>query len=88
MVRFLASPAPQIPWCRPPPECQPQDPGALMTNFEQYLILAMLVSIVIGIVSGALALYWVTTPTADQAEAMWQTIDDECRRMREAGIAD
>ena len=88
MVRCLASPAPQIPWCRPPPEYQPQDPGALMSSFEQYLILAMLVSIVIGIVSGGLALYWVTTPTADQAEAMWQTIEDECRRMREAGIAD
>ena len=88
MVRFLASPAPQIPWCWPPPEYQPQDPGALMSSFEQCLILAMLVSIVIGIVSGALALYWVTTPTADQAEAIWQTIEDECRRMREAGIAD
>ena len=23
----------------------------------------------------------------DQADAMWQTIEDECRRMREAGIA-
>ena len=59
-----------------------------MSNFEQYLILAMLVSIVIGIVSGALALYWVTAHTADQADAMWQTIEDECRRFREAGIAD
>ena len=24
----------------------------------------------------------------DQADAVWQTIEDECRRMREAGIAD
>lgn len=59
-----------------------------MSSFEQYLILAMLVSIVIGIVSGALALYWVTAHTADQADALWQTIEDECRRFREAGIAD
>lgn len=59
-----------------------------MSSFEQYLILAMLVSIVIGIVSGALALYWVTAHTADQADAMWQTIEAECRRFREAGIAD
>ena len=59
-----------------------------MSSFEQYLILAMLVSIVIGIVSGGLALYWIATPTAEQADAMWQTIEDECRRMREAGIAD
>ena len=59
-----------------------------MSSFEQYLILAMLIFIAIGIVSGAVAVYFVAAPTAEQAEAMWQTIEDECRRMREAGIAD
>ena len=26
--------------------------------------------------------------STDQVDAVWQTIEDECRRMREAGIAD
>lgn len=26
--------------------------------------------------------------STDQADAMWQAIEDECRRMREAGLAD
>lgn len=29
-----------------------------------------------------------TEQSTDQADAVWQTIEDECRRMREAGIAD
>ena len=90
MVRCLASPAPQIPWCRPPPEYQPQDPGALMSAFDQYMLLSLLITIA-AMVGVAIAVFlsaiWPTDHETDAAEAMWSTLETELRRMREADRA-
>lgn len=64
-----------------------------MGDFDQFLIISLFV-IIIGLV--AICGCWViwlivggqVEDQADQADAMWQAIEDECRRMREAGIAD
>ena len=64
-----------------------------MGDFDQFLIISLFV-LIIGLV--AICGIWVVwlivggqvDSEADQADAMWQAIEDECRRMREAGIAD
>ena len=64
-----------------------------MGDFDQFLIISLFV-IIIGLV--AICGIWVVwlivggrvEDQADQADAMWQAIEDECRRMREARIAD
>ena len=48
------------------------------------LAMAFCVGWVMWVVFGAPAVEQAT----DQADSMWQTIEDECRRMRGAGIAD
>ena len=61
-----------------------------MGDFDQFLIISLFV-IIIGLV--AICGIWVVwlivggqvEDQADQADAMWQAIEDECRRMREAG---
>ena len=64
-----------------------------MGDFDQFLIISLFV-LIIGLV--AICGGWIVwlivggqvEDQADQADAMWQAIEDECRRMREAGIAD
>ena len=64
-----------------------------MGDFDQFLIISLFV-IIIGLVASCGI--WVVLLIvggrveyqANQADAVWQTIEDECRRMREAGIAD
>ena len=64
-----------------------------MGDFDQFLIISLFV-IIIGLV--AICGIWVVwlivggqlDGEADQADSMWHAIEDECRRMREAGIAD
>jgi len=61
-----------------------------MGSFDQLLIISLFV-LIIGLV--AICGGWVVwlivggqvDGEADQADAMWQAIEDECRRMREAG---
>ena len=61
-----------------------------MGDFDQFLIISLFV-IIIGLV--AICGGWIVwlivggqvEDQADQADAMWQAIEDECRRMREAG---
>ena len=61
-----------------------------MGDFDQFLIISLFV-LIIGLV--AICGCWViwlivggqVEDQADQADAMWQAIEDECRRMREAG---
>ena len=61
-----------------------------MGDFDQFLIISLFV-IIIGLV--AICGIWVVwlivggqvDGEADQADAMWHAIEDECRRMREAG---
>ena len=64
-----------------------------MGDFDQFLIISLFV-LIIGLVAacGILVVWLViggpVDGEADQADSMWQAIEDECRRMREAGIAD
>ena len=64
-----------------------------MGGFDQFLIISLFV-IIIGLVAACgIWVVWLVVggqveDQADQADAMWQAIEDECRRMREAWIAD
>ena len=64
-----------------------------MGDFDQFLIISLFV-IIIGLVAiCGIRVVWLIVGgqvdgEVDQADAMWQTVEDECRRMREAGIAD
>lgn len=64
-----------------------------MGDFDQFLIISLFV-VIIGLVAACgIWVVWLVIggqveDQADQADAMWQAIEDECRRMREAGIAD
>ena len=64
-----------------------------MGDFDQFLIISLFVTI-IGLVAACwILVVWLVIGgqvdgEADQADAVWQTIEDECRRMREARIAD
>jgi hypothetical protein len=64
-----------------------------MGDFDQFLIISLFVIIIGLVASCGLWVVWLLVGgqvdrQADQADAMWQAIEDECRRMREAGIAD
>ena len=67
-----------------------------MTYLDQGLVLGVLMVLLLAM---AFCVGWVivelvmrlvfsdsdTEQSTDQADAVWQTIEDECRRMREAG---
>lgn len=64
-----------------------------MGDFDQFLIISLFVVIIGLVASCGIWVVWLIVggqveDQADQADAMWQAIEDECRRMREAGIAD
>ena len=65
-----------------------------MTYLDQVLLLGLFI---VFLLAAAFCVGWVmwvvfgapeVEQATDHADAMWQTIEDECRRMREAGIAD
>ena len=62
-----------------------------MTYLDQVLMLGLFI---VFLLAAAFCVGWVmwvvfgdsdTEQSTDQADAVWQTIEDECRRMREAG---
>ena len=65
-----------------------------MTYLDQVLMLGLFIVFLLAMAFCIGWVMWVVfgAPEAeqvtDQAESMWQTIEDECRRMREAGLAD
>ena len=64
-----------------------------MGDFDQFLIISLFVVIIGLVASCGIWVVWLVIGgqvdgEAEQADAMWQAIEDECRRMREAGIAD
>ena len=65
-----------------------------MTYLDQVLLLGLFIVFLLAMAFCVGWVMWVVfgapevEQATDQAESMWQTIEDECRRMREAGIAD
>ena len=64
-----------------------------MGDFDQFLIISLFVVIIGLVASCGIWVVWLIVggqveDQAEQADAMWQAIEDECRRMREAWIAD
>ena len=65
-----------------------------MTYLDQILLLWLFIVFLLAMAFCIGWVMWVVfgapevEQATDQAESMWQTIEDECRRMREAGIAD
>ena len=65
-----------------------------MTYLDQVLMLGLFIVFLLAMAFCVGWVMWVVfgapevEQATDQAESMWQTIEDECRRMREAGIAD
>ena len=65
-----------------------------MTYLDQVLLLGLFIVFLLAMAFCVGWVMWVVFGGAeveqatDQADAMWQTIEDECRRMRGAGIAD
>ena len=65
-----------------------------MTYLDQVLMLGLFIVFLLAMAFCVGWVMWVvfgdsdTEQSTDQADSMWQTIEDECRRMREAGLAD
>ena len=65
-----------------------------MTYLDQVLLLGLFIVFLLAMAFCVGWVMWVVfgdpevEQATDQADAVWQTIEDECRRMREAGIAD
>ena len=65
-----------------------------MTYLDQVLLLGLFIVFLLAMAFCIGWVMWVVfgapevEQATDQAESMWQAIEDECRRMREAGIAD
>ena len=65
-----------------------------MTYLDQVLMLGLFIVFLLAMAFCVGWVMWVVfgapevEQATDQADSMWQTIEDECRRMREAGIAD
>ena len=65
-----------------------------MTYLDQVLLLGLFIVFLLAMAFCVGWVMWVVfgapevEQATDQADAMWQAIEDECRRMREAGIAD
>ena len=65
-----------------------------MTYLDQILLLGLFIVFLLAMAFCVGWVMWVVfgapevEQATDQAESMWQTIEDECRRMREAGLAD
>ena len=65
-----------------------------MTYLDQVLLLWLFIVFLLAMAFCVGWVMWVVfgapevEQATDHADAMWQTIEDECRRMREAGIAD
>ena len=65
-----------------------------MTYLDQILMLGLFIVFLLAMAFCVGWVVWVVfgapevEQATDQADSMWQTIEDECRRMREAGIAD
>ena len=62
-----------------------------MTYLDQGLVLGVLMVLLLAMAFCVGWVMWVVfgdpevEQATDQADAVWQTIEDECRRMREAG---
>ena len=62
-----------------------------MTYLDQVLMLGLFIVFLLAMAFCVGWVMWVvfgdsdTEQSTDQADAVWQTIEDECRRMREAG---
>ena len=65
-----------------------------MTYLDQVLMLGLFIVFLLAMAFCVGWVMWVVfgapevEQATDQADSVWQTIEDECRRMREAGIAD
>ena len=65
-----------------------------MTYLDQVLLLWLFIVFLLAMAFCIGWVMWVVfgapevEQATDQADSMWQTIEDECRRMREAGLAD
>ena len=65
-----------------------------MTYLDQVLMLGLFIVFLLAMAFCVGWVMWVVfgapevEQATDQADAVWQTIEDECRRMREARIAD
>ena len=65
-----------------------------MTYLDQVLMLGLFIVFLLAMAFCVGWVMWVVfgapevEQATDQADAVWQTIEDECRRMRGAGIAD
>ena len=65
-----------------------------MTYLDQVLMLGLFIVFLLAMAFCVGWVMWVVLgapeveQATDQADAMWQAIEDECRRMREARIAD
>ena len=65
-----------------------------MTYLDQVLLLGLFIVFLLAMAFCVGWVMWVVfgapevEQATDQADAVWQTIEDECRRMREVGIAD
>ena len=65
-----------------------------MTYLDQVMMFGLFVVLMLAMAFCVGWVMWVVfgapevEQATDQADAVWQTIEDECRRMREAGIAD
>ena len=65
-----------------------------MTYLDQVLLLGLFIVFLLAMAFCIGWVMWVVfgapevEQATDQAESMWQTIEDECRRMLEVGIAD
>ena len=65
-----------------------------MTYLDQVLLLWLFIVFLLAMAFCVGWVMWVVfgapevEQATDQADAMWQAIEDECRRMREARIAD
>ena len=65
-----------------------------MTYLDQVLMLGLFIVFLLAMAFCVGWVMWVvfgdsdTEQSTDQADAVWQTIEDECRRFREAEIAD
>ena len=65
-----------------------------MTYLDQVLLLGLFIVFLLAMAFCVGWVMWVVfgapevEQATDQADAMWQAIEDECRRMRETRIAD
>ena len=59
-----------------------------MSQFDQWMMLSLMLLIVVLLVACCSSLlwlfFWPGEQDVEQADALWETIEQECRRIREA----